>query len=146
LKKQSHLARLVFDSIGYLGTRAGVLGQVEAFWGEDFTQEDARLGTNLLIQVAQTAADLGAETLILYTTGQAQVIQETYKPLRSRSVVEDAGLAAGVPWVDATEELRRRADRFELYYRKDGHWTSAGHDAIAEILAGKIVDLGLMDK
>jgi lysophospholipase L1-like esterase len=144
LKGNSHLASLLFDTMGYIGTRAGVLGPVDALWGEDFAEEDVHLATDLLAQIAQTAADLGARSLFLYTTGQAQVIQETYEPLRSLSVVENAARAAGVPWLDATERLRRRSDRYELYHPRDGHWTPAGHQAIAEILADEIINLGLM--
>jgi hypothetical protein len=63
LKLNSHLGRLLFDVGGYLGTRVGILGEVDALWGEDFTQEEAKLGVELLVHIAETANKLGAETL-----------------------------------------------------------------------------------
>jgi lysophospholipase L1-like esterase len=145
LKSNSHLARLAFDSVGYLGIQVGVLNRVDALWGEDFSEEDAQLGTDLLVQIAQTSADLGAKSLFLYTTGQAQVIQDTYERPRSATVVENAAHQAIVPWIDAAKQLHQRPDRHQMYYAKDGHWTPAGHQAIAEILANEIVELGLID-
>jgi lysophospholipase L1-like esterase len=144
LKQHSHLARLVSDVVGYLGIRAGLLGGIDALWGEDFSAEDARRGRDLLVQIAHEARELGATTLFLYTTGQAQVVGNTYSPLRSSAVVEAAAAEAGVPWIDASAALQSRSDRLELYYPKDGHWTAQGHSAIAEILEGKLVKLDLV--
>jgi lysophospholipase L1-like esterase len=145
LKMNSHLARLILDAGGYLGTRVGVLNQVDMLWGEDFTKEDAELGVDLLIQIAETSRNLGAQSLFLYTTGQAQVLQDIYERPRSATVVENAAQQADVPWIDAAEQLQQLPDRYQLYYAKDGHWTSTGHQEIAEILADEIIELGLIE-
>jgi lysophospholipase L1-like esterase len=144
LKQHSHLARLVSDVVGYLGTRAGLLGGIDARWGEDFSAEDARRGRDLLVELASTARERGAAVLFLYTTSQAQVVAESYHPPRSAAVVEAAAVEAGVPWLDASAALQSRDDRLELYYPKDGHWTAQGHTAIAEILASRIVELDMV--
>jgi lysophospholipase L1-like esterase len=144
IKRKSHAARLLFDSAGYLAIRFGLLAQVDTLWGEDFTEEDAELTTNLLVQIAQTARQLGAQSLLLYTTGQGHVIQDNYETPPSAAVVERAAKQADVPWINATESLRHRADKLGLYYPKNGHWTAAGHRAAAELLYREIVDQGLV--
>ena len=144
LKKNSYLARLSFDAIGYLGTRAGLFKDINALWGEDFSQEDAKLGQELLVQIAKTSEGLGAECLLLYTTGQAQVIQGTYDRPRSAEVVADAAQIAEVPWIDVSAEMHERSDRNSFYYHQNGHWTPEGHRVVAEILAKDIIQLGLV--
>jgi hypothetical protein len=144
VKSNSHVAVLLLDSAGYLATRLGVLGKIDAFWGEDFEEEAAGLGSDLLVQIAEYAHQIGAETLLFYGTGQAQVIVDTYKKPRSAAVVEQASERAEVPWVDASRLLQLRSDRQDLYFPKDGHWTPAGHRAVAEILTDEIVSLGLI--
>jgi lysophospholipase L1-like esterase len=145
LKQHSHLARLVSDVVGYLGTRAGLLGDIDALWGEDFSDENARRGRDLLVEIAHTTRELGATILFLYTTGQAQVVGDSYRPPRSAAVVEAAASGSGAPWIDASASLQSRDDRLELYYPKNGHWTARGHTAIAEILASKLAELDLVD-
>jgi hypothetical protein len=134
LKLNSHLARLLFDVGGYLGTRAGILQDMDALWGEDFSQEDAELGVDLLVQIAETSNKLGANTLFLYTTGQAHVIQEVYTPPKSIMVIENAAKEANVPWIDTAHWLNQHPDKYSLYYPKNGHWTPMGHTAIADLL------------
>jgi hypothetical protein len=145
IKLNSHLGRLLFDVGGYLGTRAGILGEVDALWGEDFTQEDAKLGVELLVHIAETANKLGAETLFLYTTSQAHVIPAVYDPPKSSGVVETASKEANVPWIDSARWLNQHPDKYLLYYPKNGHWTPTGHAAVAELVANSIVALPLIN-
>jgi lysophospholipase L1-like esterase len=145
LKSNSHLARLVMDVGGYLGTRAGVLQDVDALWGEDFSQEEAELGVKLLVQVAEAAQKIGANTLFLYTTGQAHVIQDLYVPPKSLKVVENAAKEANVIWIDSARWLNQNPDKYSLYFPKNGHWTSLGHAAMAELLAETITEQYLIE-
>jgi lysophospholipase L1-like esterase len=144
LKSNSHLARLVFDRLGYLMIRAGFLGRVDQLWGEDFSEEDAKRTVKLLVKIAQASRDMGAKSLFLYTTGQAHVIDSDNRSLRSMAIVEFAANKANVPWIHITEHFRRRVDKVKLYYPKNGHWTSVGHQAVAQILFTQIGDLGLI--
>ena len=146
IKKHSHLASLVSNSAGYWAVRLGLVGQQGAMWGEDFSEEQADLGTDLLVEIAATADSLGAHTLFLYTTGQASVIQERYDALPSRAVVATAAENAGVPWIDMTAHLRDRANRAALHYPGDGHWTAEGHRAVAEIIADEIERNGVRER
>jgi hypothetical protein len=134
LKLHSHLLRLLSDSVGYLTIRLGWSGSQDSLWGEDFTDEDAALGRSLLVEVAELGRELGADTLFLYTTGQAQVLDGTVDGLRSLEVVEAAAEASGATCIDVGTAMSRRSDRLDLYYRKDGHWTPQGHRAVAEIV------------
>lgn len=144
LKANIHVAHLVFDSLGYLAMRAGFLGRVDQLWGEDFSEEDAQRTVKLLVKIAQASRDMGAESLFLYTTGQSYVIAESDGPLRSLNIVKSAAIEANVPWVNISELLRHRPERYELYYPQNGHWTPIGHQAVAEILADQILNRGLL--
>jgi hypothetical protein len=144
LKSKSHLARLVFDRLGFLMMRAGFLGRVDQLWGEDFTEEDAHKTTELLTNIAKLSEAFSGKSLLMYTTGQAHVIAEKQTPLRSATVIETAANKANVPWINLTGLLRKRSNRYELYYPKDGHWTPAGHRAVAEILFDQIINYGLL--
>ena len=50
LKKHSLLARLTLDTAGYLLTKTGLLEDIDTLWGEDFSEEEAQLGIELLVQ------------------------------------------------------------------------------------------------
>ena len=144
LKENSYLARLALDLAGYMGTRIANLGKIDELWGEDFAQEDAILGQQLLVEITRTSSELGARSLLLYTTGQAQVIQDTYDLPRSATVVANAAKYTGTPWIDLAKQMQQRADRHNLYYKQNGHWTPAGHRAVAEILTDEIIKLGII--
>jgi lysophospholipase L1-like esterase len=144
-KQHSHLARLVFDVVGYWAMRAGLLGNIDAMWGEDFTAEDKELGISYLVAIADTAAAHEASTLFLYTTGQVHIFPDTYEAPRSATVVEEAAAQAGVKWVDASAILSQHPAKETLYFAQNGHWTTTGHIAIAEILANTIIEQGLLE-
>lgn len=146
IKRHSHLANLVSNAAGYWAVRLGLVGQQGAMWGEDFSEEQAELGVDLLVEIAATADSLGARTLFLYTTGQASVIQERYDALPSRAVVAAAAERAGVPWIDMTARMRERPNRAALHYPGDGHWTAEGHRVVAEIVAAEIERNGFPER
>lgn len=135
LKQRSHLWRLVSNTVGYWAIRVGLSADRAVLWGEDFSAEEAELGERLLEELADVAAEQGARTLFLYTTGQAHVLTGSSATLASRKVLETAADSAGVPWIDVSAELAKRADKLDLHYKKDGHWTPQGHAAVAEVLA-----------
>jgi len=144
LKRRSHLATLVSETGSYVGMRLGLLGGVAAMWGEDFTHEDAERTERLLVLLAREAKAMEVPMIFLYTTGKAQVIAGDGSPMPSASVMAAAAHEAGVPWIDMTTELRSRPDRQELYFIRDGHWTARGHQAVAEVLADRLPELGML--
>ncbi len=144
LKSHSHFAHLVSDRLGYAAMRLGMAQQLGIEDGESFTTEDGERATDLLGGVAAAARDLGARTLFVFTTGQAEVIAEEPVALRSLAVIEAAASRAGVPWLDVTPGLRQRRDKLELFYPQDGHWTAVGHQAVAEILDRELSELGFI--
>jgi len=144
MKRRSHVITLVSESASYIGMRMGLLGGVAAMWGEDFTPEDADLTTRLLVLLARQAEAMEVPVVLLYTTGKAQVIAGEGEPLPSAAVVAAAAAKADVPWIDMLTELRARSDRQELYFVRDGHWTAAGHQAVAEVLAERLPALGVL--
>lgn len=145
LKNHSHLAKLVSERLGYIAMRAGLMGNLGATHGEDFTDEDGRRAIALLQRVAATAKRLGAHTLFLFSPGQTPVVSESAPPIRAVAVVEQGAHEAGADFIDLTPIFRARTDRLALYYRLDGHWTAAGHAAVAESLFDYIVDRGYLE-
>jgi hypothetical protein len=115
-------------------------------WGEDFTPEDADLTRRLLVLLAREAQSMEVPVVLVYTTGKAQVIAGDGSPLPSAAVLAAAAEEAGVPWIDMTRKLRAREDRQELYFVRDGHWSAAGHRAVAEVLADRLDDLGVLSR
>jgi hypothetical protein len=94
--------------------------------------------------VAATAKRLGANSLFLFSPGQTLVVSESAVPIRAVAVVEQGAREAGADFIDLTPTFRARTDRLALYYRLDGHWTAAGHVAVAESLFDYIVDRGYL--
>lgn len=137
-KRNSHLATLLSENLGYLTMRMGLMPGGAGLLGEDFTPEDDARVRALLAEIAGFARARGARTLLLYATSKADVIGPRYEPRPSRDAIAAASDAAGMPWVDANPFLRAHPDRLETYWRLDGHWTEAGHRAIAELLADEL--------
>lgn len=138
LKRHSHFASFVSERLGYLAMRTGLLGEIKAMQGESFTDEDADRAVDLLRAIARLAGRRGAQSLFVFTPSQTPIVAaEPITPASAR-VVERAAREADAGFVDLTPLLRARSDRLRLYYRIDGHWTSMGHSAVAEILADRI--------
>lgn len=142
-KQNSHLAKLCSDSLGYLIIRSGenFAPSMAALWGEDFSENEAALTIDLLNQVAELANKHNATVMFLYSTGQAQVVQDRYTPAESRQVVAMAAQKSNVAWVDLSEQMQAKDEKLGFYYPQDGHWTSAGHRAVAEIVQPYILQL-----
>lgn len=144
-KDHSHVAKLVSERFGYIAMRAGLMRNLGATHGEDFTDEDGWRAIALLQRVAATAKRLGARSLFLFSPGQTPVVSESAAPIRAVAVVEQGARQAGADFIDLTPIFRARTDRLALYYRLDGHWTAAGHAAVAESLFDYIVHRGYLE-
>jgi lysophospholipase L1-like esterase len=59
-------------------------------------------------------------------------------------VVESAANKAGVNWVDASAYLQQQPNKADLYFAQNGHWTAAGHQAIAELLEKVVTESNLL--
>jgi hypothetical protein len=119
--------------------RTGLLPQRALTRAYDFNEEDATLTIDLLRNVALTADALGASTIFILSPSQTPVLSGDASDLSSVSaIVAKAASEAGAGFIDLTGPLRTRRDRLDLYYPINGHWTAAGHAAVAEILSAYI--------
>jgi lysophospholipase L1-like esterase len=144
LRKKSHLANLISERAGYLAMRAGLLAKLERRSSQYFSEEDGRRARDLLIEIAQVAEQLDAETLFVFAPDKLQLLTKPKNTLRAATVVQAAASVAGAPWIDLTPELVERVDFDELYFVRDGHWTPKGNAWVAEVLTERIGDLGLL--
>ena len=145
VKGNSHLLNLLSNSAGYVALRLGLIGKIDALWGEDFSADAGMRTSKALIEIAQESRRLGAGVVFLYTTAKNYLLSGDYELPRSGQVVRDASKGAQVPWIDATALLRSQPDPTELYFILDGHWSPLGHRAIAELLADQLMELDLID-
>ena len=143
LKSYSHLYTIISERLGYVAMRLGLYEKIDRSLSEYFTEDDARATTNLLVQIGETAKELGADTLFVFVPDKAKVFSDMYQPSRAANVVQAAAKQANVPWIDLTSELMRRDDRLDLYYSEDSHWTPLGHQVVAQIFSKWIAEHGL---
>lgn len=136
LKRHSVLVRAVSERAGYFAAR---LGLATATDGDRFSEADAARASHLLGRLAALARARGAEALFVFATSQTPVVAEKEVEVAAARVVEDAARAAGAGFLELTPALRRRDDRYDLYYPLDGHWTAEGHAAAAEEIGAYIV-------
>jgi hypothetical protein len=135
-KRRSHLVSFVSERVGYLAMRSGLLPQRALTRAYDFNEEDATRAIDLLRNVALAADALGASTIFVFSPSQTPVLSGDASDLSSVSaILAKAASEAGAGFIDLTGPLRARPDRLDLYYPINGHWTAAGHAAVAEILS-----------
>jgi hypothetical protein len=137
-KAHSHFMKLLSESAGYAAMRLGLAQNVAALWGEDFSERDAELTGDLLVKVAETAQAGGAQMLFLYSTAKHDLMSADYAPQRSRGVIESAAGRSGAAWIDVNERMLAYAEPHRFYFVRDGHWSPAGHRAVAEIVAAEL--------
>lgn len=144
LKSRSHLATVLSEGGSYGLMRLASSQGLSALWGEEFTAEEAERTRRLLVRLASESIGMGAPVVLIYATGKAPVIGRQGLVLPSEAVVAAAAVEAGVPWINMTEELRQHPDRREFYFWRDAHWTVAGHQAVANVLADRLSALDLI--
>jgi hypothetical protein len=145
LKQHSHLLFMTSERAGYIAMRLGLLGELEHAAAENFSEELGTLTQTLLAEIGRTAEQLGARTLFVYVPEKQVTFVDEEAPSRAKAVMVRAAGEVGASWVDLTPAFRSHPDRFNLYFKGDGHWTPAGNDFAAQVVAESIVSLGLLE-
>ena len=114
----------------------------------------------MLRQIEQRAAARGARTIVVFVPAIHQVTLAAQAVFEERGLHWDPrtltdttfvdrlaafGASSSVTVVDLLRPLRAQASQ-RLYFPEDGHWTPAGHELAAELLADAIRDQRATDK
>lgn len=116
---------------------------------------------DLLGALRDEVAAMGARLAVVVVAGRDEVypemwaeVLETYPAMQQRAWDVDAprrrvveicrGL--GVPVLELAPAMRERREEQALHFRRDGHWTAAGHRLAAEEMANFLVKGGLLTK
>lgn len=144
MKKQSHLAHLTSNRVGYLAMRMGLLDELERSTSMYFPQDDGKRAMDFLIEITQVVGHLGSKTLFVFVPEKFQVLSRPQNHLRAATLVQEAAIVARVPSIDLTPELVKTERLGELYLVQNTHWTGKGHDWIAQTLSEQIDVLNLI--
>ncbi len=106
---------------------------------EHALEDPAPLFLALVQRMADVCADHDARFLVVLAyKREQQALGRT--PVETRVV---AGLeAAGIPILDTVDLLQSSDDPALDHYGPDGHWSPAGHRALATLIAARLGDLG----
>lgn len=135
LKANFHSVQFLSGRVGYLVLKSGLFPSMEqAVWGERFGAEEEELFEQALIGIKQEVEGLGADLLLIYGTGQGQVLSSEDPALRSEALVSRVAAAQEVELANAFRRMREHEGKYSFYYPVDGHWNATGHRFIGELL------------
>ena len=98
----------------------------------------------IVARMKKTAAGMGADLSLALLPGRSSVVDPESYAAQYQAAARQGALAAAavadIPFIDLVPDLRQRADAgADLYYPFEGHLTPAGHAAVAEVLAEKLM-------
>lgn len=138
MKTHFHSAKFISERLGYLAMKYGILGNMQSFWGEDFSRDDEQITGKAIHDIAEYAGELHSDLLLLYTAGQGLVLSESQEELRSEKFIKNITAREKIKWINTLREMRKLPNKNELYFHIDGHWTPAGHLAVAQMICKQV--------
>jgi hypothetical protein len=142
LKSNFHSAKFLSERIGYLILKSGLMGGdiKKDFWGENFSKEEEKLLEMNLVEMFNFTKKIDSKFVVLFTTGQGQVLSEKDPDLNSEKLMKGIIIKQNIEWINVFRIIRENDERTTFYYPIDGHWKPAGHRFVAEVLCNKILN------
>lgn len=131
---QTHLDR---DAVQMSGVVAGAVpdsNDLPSTWPEPYASRAKRLGELALASWQRSTAARGARFAVLYTPrGEDQLTGRLAREQTWLPWLEATCAKLGIALLDPSDALRARLEAGDAVY--DDHWTPAGHEVIADVLA-----------
>ena len=125
-----------------MATRAGEVpnqNDLPSTWPAPYAERAMALGKRILRHWRDRARHDGCELMVLYVPrGEAQLLDPAAAADTWRPWLEATTRELGIPLIDPSDALRQRLGKGDAVY--DDHWSPAGHEAVAEVLATRLED------
>lgn len=144
LKHRSHAVNWISERAGQMAMKWGLLSDLEQASSDHFTDRQARLVQDLLVQIQAVAEDAGAYTLFVFAPEKMQVIARQQPPLRAATLVEAVAEQTRSGFLDLTPFLLA-GDVDRLYASTVGTWKAPAYRLAAEAVTNHIVEHGWFD-
>jgi len=153
--RDSHVAQLFFDAARAIGavfkTYRPKAAEIYQPVYEAGTEQAIGRVRDLLVAMATLSRESGARFAVVLLPSREQVYPDRYpapdgldyeKPQRLLSEMLER---EGIESVDLLPAMRRARDDSELYFRRDTHWTAAGHSVAAGEISRHLAQKRLSD-
>jgi hypothetical protein len=140
-KNNFHSAKFLSERVGYLLLKSGLIGDdlKKNLWGEIISGEEEKIFKEAVVEVFNYTRENSSDFIFLFTTGQGQVLSDKDPNLFSEDLVRNTMSKNNIQWINVYRIMRMYEEKNSLYYKIDGHWNSAGHKFVSEVLLNELL-------